>query len=45
MTNETIEIVVSAASAWKIATKVRFGKLPEGKALEQRFVEALDEIG
>ena len=45
MTNETIEIVVSAASAWEIATKVRLGKLPEGKALEQRFVEALDEIG
>lgn len=45
MTNETIEIVVSAASAWEIAIKVRLGNLPEGKALEQRFVEALDEIG
>ena len=45
MTNEAIEIVVSAASAWEIATKVRIGKLPEAEALEQRFIEALDEIG
>ena len=28
--SETNEIVVSAASAWEIATKHRIGKLPEG---------------
>ena len=45
MTDETIDIVVSTASAWEIATKVRIGKLPEAEALEQRFIEALDEVG
>ena len=31
--NETNEIVVSAASAWEIATKYRLGKLPEAEAI------------
>ena len=31
--DETNDILVSAASAWEIATKVRIGKLPEGEAL------------
>ncbi len=30
-------IFVSAASAWEICTKVRIGKLPEGKALSDDF--------
>ena len=31
--DEANEIVVSAASAWEIATKFRLGKLPEAKAV------------
>lgn len=31
--DETNEIVVSAASAWEIATKYRLGKLPEAEAI------------
>ena len=31
--DETNEIVISAASAWEIATKYRLGKLPEAKAV------------
>ena len=39
------EILVSAASAWEIATKVRRGKLPDAVAFEARFLEAVDEAG
>jgi PIN domain nuclease of toxin-antitoxin system len=39
------EVLVSAASAWEIATKVRLGKMPESEPLERRFFEALDEAG
>lgn len=45
LAGETDGILVSAASAWEIATKVRNGKLPEAKALELRFEEALVEVG
>ena len=38
-------IVVSAASAWEIATKVRLGKLPGAVALERRFMDAIDDAG
>lgn len=31
--DETNEILVSAASAWEIATKVRIGRLPEGETV------------
>ena len=31
--DDTNEIVVSAASAWEIATKYRLGKLPEAEAI------------
>lgn len=34
-------ILVSAASAWELATKVRLGKLPEGAQLAQRFEDFL----
>jgi len=43
--DKSTEILVSAASAWEIATKVRIGKLPEAEALEVRFLEALQEVG
>ncbi len=39
------EILVSAASAWEIATKVRLGKLPEAASLELRFLDAMEEAG
>jgi PIN domain nuclease of toxin-antitoxin system len=39
------EVLVSAASAWEIATKVRLGKFPEAEPFERRFLEAVDEAG
>jgi PIN domain nuclease of toxin-antitoxin system len=41
----TADILVSAASAWEIATKVRLGKMPDSEQLESRFLEALDDAG
>lgn len=38
-------VLVSAASAWEIATKVRMGKLPGAEVLESRFLEVMDEAG
>ena len=38
-------ILVSAASAWEIATKVRKGKLPGAEAFEHDFVRILDTLG
>lgn len=38
-------ILVSAASAWEIATKVRAGKLPGAEKLEREFLDVLDEAG
>jgi PIN domain nuclease of toxin-antitoxin system len=41
--NMSNNILVSAATAWEIATKVRLGKLPEAKALEDNFVELMSD--
>lgn len=38
---EENEILVSAASAWEIATKVRIGKFPEATAFENEFMEVV----
>ena len=38
-------ILVSAASAWEIATKVRLGKLPGAEALEHDFLDIMDTAG
>ena len=38
-------VLVSAASAWEIATKVRSGKLPGADALERDFVRAVHDAG
>ena len=35
------EVMVSAASAWEIATKVRLGKLPEAEKLESSFIDVM----
>ena len=38
-------ILVSAASAWEIATKVRLGKLPGAESLEREFLDVMDNAG
>jgi PIN domain nuclease of toxin-antitoxin system len=43
--DESSVILVSAASAWEIATKVRLGKFGEAAKLEARFIEALEDAG
>jgi PIN domain nuclease of toxin-antitoxin system len=43
--DEANVILVSAASAWEIATKVRLGKLPGAEALERDFLEVMDRAG
>ena len=40
-----ITLLISAASAFEIATKVRKGKLPEAIELEARFTDAIEEAG
>lgn len=39
------EILVSAASAWEIATKVRIGRLPGAEGLERDFFDVMHEAG
>jgi PIN domain nuclease of toxin-antitoxin system len=39
------EILVSAATAWEIATKVRLGKLPGAESLERNFLETIADSG
>lgn len=39
------EILVSAASAWEIATKVRLGKLPTGEELASDLDHYLAQLG
>ncbi|MHB1675308.1 MAG: type II toxin-antitoxin system VapC family toxin [Acidobacteriaceae bacterium] len=43
--NETNVILVSAASAWEIATKVRLGKLPGAEPLEKDFLDVMEDAG
>jgi len=38
-------VLVSAASAWELATKVRLGKLPEAEPFENRFLDAVSGAG
>jgi PIN domain nuclease of toxin-antitoxin system len=42
---ESSTILVSAASAWEVATKVRLGKLPGAEILDREFFEIIDEAG
>jgi PIN domain nuclease of toxin-antitoxin system len=39
------EILVSAASAWEIATKVRIGKLPGAEKLELDYIQVMEIAG
>jgi len=41
----TNTVLVSAASAWELATKVRLGKLPEAEPFENRFLDAVSGAG
>lgn len=43
--DEANEILVSAASAWEIAIKVRLGKLPGAEKLEQNYLDVMDSAG
>lgn len=43
--DEANTILVSAASAWEIATKVRLGKLPGAEKLEREFIERMETAG
>jgi PIN domain nuclease of toxin-antitoxin system len=38
-------VLVSAASAWEIATKVRIGKLPGAETLERDFLDVMEDAG
>ena len=41
--NPANPVLVSAASAWEIATKVRIGKLPGAVEVAERFIEVVRE--
>jgi PIN domain nuclease of toxin-antitoxin system len=43
--DESNIILVSAASAWEIATKVRLGKLPGAETFEREFLDVVDDAG
>jgi PIN domain nuclease of toxin-antitoxin system len=45
LADESNIILVSAASAWEIATKVRSGKIPEAEQLERNFLETMEIAG
>ena len=45
VTDSANTILVSAASAWEIATKVRLGKLPEAETLEREFLKMTQRTG
>lgn len=39
------QVLVSSASAWEIATKVRLGRLPEARIMVDQFDGIVDELG
>jgi PIN domain nuclease of toxin-antitoxin system len=43
--DESNEMLVSAASAWEIATKIRLGKLPFAAEFEREFLNDMDAAG
>jgi PIN domain nuclease of toxin-antitoxin system len=45
LTSRANEILVSAASAWEIATKVRLGRFPEAAALVAEFEVTVRSLG
>ncbi len=45
ISDESHALLVSAASAWEIATKVRIGKLKDAEVLEGDFLKYMDDAG
>ena len=45
ISDEGNTVLVSAASAWEIATKVRRGRLPGAEKLEQDYLAVMEEAG
>ncbi len=43
--DESNVILVSAASAWEIATKVRLGRLPGAEKFEKEFLDVIEDTG
>jgi PIN domain nuclease of toxin-antitoxin system len=43
--DEASTILVSAVSAWEIATKVRLGKLPGAEKLERDYLDVMEDAG
>lgn len=43
--NEENDVLVSAASAWEVATKVRIGKLPMAELFERNFIDVVRAAG
>ena len=43
--DERNDVLVSAATAWEISTKVRLGKLPGAERLEEEFLEVMEAAG
>ena len=43
--NEENAVMVSAVSAWEIATKVRLGKLTGAEELERNYLDVMDDAG
>ena len=45
LSDRSVTVLVSAASAWEIATKVRLGKLPSAVLFEREFMELPQRTG
>jgi len=43
--DESNVVLISAASAWEISTKVRVGKLPGAEKLERDYLEVIEAAG
>jgi len=43
--DQSTEVLVSAASAWEIATKVRLGRLPMAEEFEANFLDDMQVAG
>ena len=45
LTDDRNEILVSAASAWEVATKFRLGKLPQAEVVAKQFSQCITDQG
>ncbi len=44
LADQSTDLIVSAASAWEIATKFRLGKLPQAATLVERWDEVVKQL-